>query len=209
MLSCPKPMGSRCLASLFTCLVLGCGASPPAGPACEVVDPCGGDLAGTWEIDSGCLTLKSPFTQPECRAVERGAEYLPSGTVTYVTSIADPRSGTMTPSYSFRFTASEVYSPACLSALGFHPGSTEACDGLQALWSGPFVVSCAPSQGGCECDFADEQNATAAEDYTVAEGRLVFSPTDSVEFCRSGTTLVESAVTDSSISRVRLHLRDP
>jgi hypothetical protein len=44
-------------------------------------------------------------------------------------------------------------SPSCLSALGFHPGTTEACQGLQAF--------------------------------------------------------VESAVTGSSTSRVRLHLRNP
>lgn len=202
-------MDAKRAVALATCFLLSCGGSAASEPACQDVTPCGGDLSGTWIIDSGCLTLKSPFTQPECQAIERGAEYLPTGTITYASSAADPRTGTIEPSYSYRFTADEAYSPACLSALGFHPGTAEACAGLEALWSGPFLVSCVEAQGGCECSFADEQNANQSADYTIDEGRIVFSPTDTVDYCRTGTTLVESAVTDSSISRVRLHLRNP
>jgi hypothetical protein len=196
---------------LAACCLAACGspAASTSAPSCAVVAACGGDLSGTWEFDSGCLTLKPPFQQPECQTTERSAEYTPRGTVTYSISATQPLTGTIEPSFSWRFTADEVYSPACLSALGFTPGTKEACDGLAVFWSGPFVVSCFQAQGGCECTFADEQNADQPADFSIADGQIVLSPGDVRDYCRTGTSLVESTVSDSSISRVSLHLRDP
>jgi hypothetical protein len=70
-------------------------------------------------------------------------------------------------------------------------------------------VSCSRADRGCACDFADEQVANQSADYVLREGQIVFSATNVVDYCRTGDSLLESAATDSSISRVTLHRRTP
>lgn len=201
------------IAKLAACvLAAGCAARPAedlGADTCGPVVPCGGDLAGIWEVDSECLSIQSPFTQPECQAAVRAVELASSGTISYTVLPLDPESGTMQPNFTYRLAADEIYSMACLVALGFAGGTAEACQGLELLWAGPIAVTCAPALGGCRCQFADEQRVDAPMDYTIRDGQIVFSPTDVVSYCRTGDSLLESAVTDAAVSRVALHLRRP
>lgn len=210
-LDCRRSTGAFAL--LMPCwLVMGAcssSTSPSSGPACDAVASCGGDISGVWDIVSGCLTIESPFSQPECQVAVRSAEFVPTGTVTYAPSPTDAHGGTLQPDYRYRFTAREVYSAACLTALTFTPGTDDACLGLQVLWGGPIAVSCSRAEGGCACDFADEQIADQPADYALRDGQIVFSETNIVDYCRMGDSLLESVATDSSISRVTLRRRTP
>ena len=56
---------------IFVGSLLGCSADGgsdgimPAPQGCGAVDPCGGDLTGTWKVLGGCLT-PAEFNDPAC-----------------------------------------------------------------------------------------------------------------------------------------------
>src|SRR4051812_17916981 len=76
------------------------GDVSPAPEVCAEITPCGGDLAGTWTIDSACLVIPSPFAPPECQAVITNVDVMATGTVTYVPSATNPSAGTQNPDYT-------------------------------------------------------------------------------------------------------------
>jgi hypothetical protein len=191
----------------------GGGATGETAAACQATAECGGDLTGTWQIDSECLSIDSPFQQPECQGSIKDVSVDVTGTVTYAPNAADTTdatAGTQTSTLSYTFAASERYSTACLKALNFEGATADSCHGLEVLWAGAVSVSCTPVTDACECDFADaESPPTDSEDFTISGHQIVMPNSDPVDYCRTGTHLVESAATSSSRAVITLHLKAP
>jgi len=197
------------LIALAGCGVACGGANSASSESCQAAPTCGGDLSGSWQIDSECLSIDSPFEQPECQAAIRDVSVAVSGTVRYAASGTDSSAGTQTSNVSYQFAATERYSTPCLKALGFEGPSADACHGLELLWSGAVSVSCAPQAEACQCDSADAQTNTESEAFTLAGHQIVTDGEDPVDYCRSGNRLVESASTGASRALITLHLQTP
>ncbi|HEX3773503.1 MAG TPA: hypothetical protein VHV51_03510 [Polyangiaceae bacterium] len=202
MISLAKPV-TLALLALAASACSSKGASASGGDVCAEVTACGGDLSGSWQIDSECLSIASPFDQPECQSSIADVSVGIQGSVSYDGASA----GTQTSSLSYQFAATERYSAACLEALDFDGATPEACHGLELLWAGPISVSCAPASDACECDFADQESSNDAQSFTVVNDQILPSDgSEPIDFCRTGDRLVETASTDSSRAVLTLHL---
>jgi hypothetical protein len=186
----------------------GCSSSSAAPPAnsCTAVSACGGDVAGTWQVDSECLAITSPFAEPECRSAVQHSNVSVTGTVTYAPSTSDPSQGTQHATLQYSLDIDEVYSAACLKAVGLGGASPQACAGLQAYWTGPYAETCTVKDDGCECTFSDKNTIDQSDTYTVQDHQLVLASSGPSDFCRSGDTLVEGTTTTSATSALRMHL---
>ncbi len=179
------------------------GASTAA--SCPAPASCGGVLTGAWQIDAECLTIDSPFDQPECQSSIRDVAVRVQGSVSYTEGDGDAGPSTQTSSLTYDFTASERYSSACLHALRFDGATADACHGLELLWAGAVSVSCTPDGDACQCDFADQENANDSEPFDTANGQILVPGTDPVGYCVQGDKLVESASTSSSHVVLSMH----
>jgi hypothetical protein len=192
-------------------LLLGaCRGSDPAGAGCVSVSPCGGDIAGTWQLDSECFDLAPPFAEAACAGAARAqSTFSVSGTIVYAPSAADPTTGTMQIDAQSRFVVEQVYSPACLAAIGSGDASPAACDGLQAYFTGPYEVTCAPASNACVCQIVDEESTSQSGTYTIANQQIT-SPLGTTDYCRTGDTLVQSSPADPMsgliAQRLTMHL---
>jgi hypothetical protein len=193
--------------ALEACSAPSPGASSTAA-SCPSVTRCGGDVAGTWQIDSECIVMAAPFAEPECRDVVQQSTVDASGSVTY-TPGSDPASGTQTLHLEYTLAITHVYSAACLRAIGSGAASPASCQGLELYWAGAYSVTCAPMNDACECHFADQNTLDQVDDYTLAGEQIVLASSGPVDYCRQGDGLVESTAPDASASFLSLHLGAP
>ncbi len=181
------------------------GSDASTAPSCPAPASCGGDLIGAWQLDSECLTLDSPFDQPECTSSIQGVAVQVQGSVTYAAGDGDAGTNTQTSAFTYAFTASERYSSACLKALRFDGATADACHGLELLWAGAVSVSCTPDGDACLCQFADQESAGDSEPFSAENGQILVPGADPVAYCVNGDALVESASTSSSHVVLRMH----
>jgi hypothetical protein len=197
---------------LFAMAAEGCSSSSPgassSSPSCPSATPCGGDVAGTWQIDSECIVMAPPFAEPECRDVVRRSTVDAGGSVTY-TPGSDPTSGTQTLHLQYTLAITHVYSAACLRAIGSGAASAASCQGLQLYWAGVYSVTCMQVNDTCECQFADQNTLDQVDDYTITGEQIVLTSSGPVDYCRQGDKLVESTAPDGSASFLSLRLGVP
>jgi len=194
--------------TMFASLACSSHSSDAPGPSCGSESHCGGDPLGTWAIDSECLTIDSPFQQPECQNAIQNVSVTVHGSVTYDAN-AEAGTGMQQSVVDSQFALTEQYSEACLKAIGFEGASADACHGLELLWAGTVAVSCQPVSGACSCDFADHQRSTDSQGFTLDGAQIVYDDSSRVDFCQNGDHLVETAATDSSRVIVSLHRASP
>jgi hypothetical protein len=196
--------------AILAIVCTGCSSAPASqsSPAttCMATTACGGDVAGTWAVDSECVAIDSPFAEPECQNAVRKSNVSVAGTVTYTPSANDPNAGTQQVSLTYSIDIDEDYSAACLKAIGLGGPSAQACAGLQAYWTGPYAETCSPQQDSCECTFTDQSKIDQSDSYTIENQQLVLASSGPTDFCRSGDTLVEGSTTSSATSTLRMHL---
>ena len=197
------------LASAFVTIACTADHDAEAAPSCGTESRCGGNPMGTWAIDSECLTIDSPFQQPECQNAIQNVSVTVHGSVTYDASAGAGGLGTQQSEVDSQFALSEHYSDACLKAIGFDGASADACHGLELLWAGTVAVSCQPITGACACDFADHQHSTDSQGFRLDGPQIVFDDSSRVDYCQSGDHLVETTATDSSRVIVSLHRTSP
>lgn len=163
------------------------GASPsdaaPAPPgdgggSCPALAPCGGNVVGTWTVQSGCVVTIPPV--PSCPQATQRETMQVSGTVTFR---AD---GTYSVSTVLGLTRTVGLPASCL-------GGTD-CAGLQsslASQSGVRSATCtAAAPSGCTCTevFAPQPNNDTGTYATV--GTSITSPSGPAEpYCVQGTAL--------------------
>jgi hypothetical protein len=191
------------------CCVVGAGCASPSGGgssggACAETSACGGDVAGTWQFDSACLSIAPPFAEAACQDAVRQSSITVSGTVAYTPSASDPNSGTQEVDATYSFVIDEVYSDACLKALQFRGASAQACAALQSYFAGPYALACAPLADTCDCTFSDRETVHQSEPYSI-QGMQIVVASSGAGFCRAGDVLVVSSDVDGSVSRQTLH----
>ena len=184
----------------------GCGSKAPEGASCVAAAACGGDVAGTWQVDDECIAIASPFAQHECQQAVNRSTVTVSGTVVYTPSAGDPTTGTQQSNLTYVLSIDEIYSDACLVAIGSKGPSAAACNGLQSYWTGPYAVTCSPRGDTCECQFEDQGTIQQTDTYAIVGTQLVLASSGAVDYCRSGSSLVESSVHGISTSRLTMHL---
>ena len=154
----------------------GDGASDD-GEACQVIEPCGGDVVGRWQLESSCATgsfLADAFESglPDaCRGSFGAFDVQPLDFIIELTA-----DGTLNGSGSARTSITYTLSAACLAALGT-PGSEATCaevaEGNLGEEEEMVTSTCTFSNGGCDCEQSGTVDATASLPYTFEDDRLV------------------------------------
>jgi hypothetical protein len=158
----------RLLAALGLALVVGagCGASS-ADDACAQVQPCGGDLVGTWELSSACAS-EPPLPGKLCaQATVVNSSFSLAGTETFEADL----------SYSLGATESgtiQVSVPASCLVVG---DETETCAQITPQVAPEVNVRCVESSAGCDCTFVLLQTPVReAGTYTTSGSSLNEAP---------------------------------
>lgn len=171
-------------------------------PICSPVAPCGGDVVGTWDVQSFCLPPDAAelalgdALPPACDDTFVSAEATPSGvSQVYNSDGTLGRSGTVNLHNQYRFTE------ACLTALSPEvPNVAVACENIAAgsfsgitlenpeLWA----LECVESGGACECDGTASVDVTGTGTYTVL-GSSISAGDGAASYCISGDQLTLQA----------------
>lgn len=164
--------------------------------ACEPVVACGGDVVGTWRIESGCSeetreqaidTLEEELP-PECSGSLESAESDASDV-----SITFDADGSMTISGMTTLRLEYTFGDACLSAMSPEQGgaSEARCNqlGPGATQAGPLgVATCAFVAGACACEYFFQPDVSVSGLYTLADDRITIDD-ESLPYCVSGDIL--------------------
>jgi hypothetical protein len=199
--------------TLFLIVVLGMVASCGGGSSgsggfglggatmCGQVQPCGGDLTGTWLFTTGCITsvgIKDAEGTPSCAGESIG-----------VTQISV--SGSITFNADMTYTASSLSQGATFS-IGV-PASCNAsnvpCSSLAtALRSSGFQTATCTGSGSCSCSAMQTAAVSETGTYTVSGSTFTATPTGGgtsmltnggpESYCVQGTAL--HAITVSTMS---------
>lgn len=171
-------------------------------PICSPVVPCGGDIVGTWDVQSFCLPQDAAelalaeALPPACDDAFISADATPSGlSQLFESNGTVSMSGTVNLHNQYRFTE------ACLSALSPElPDLQTACDsviagnfsGIQFEDPDQWELSCVESGGACECDGTATLDVTSTGSYTVA-GNAISTGDLTSSYCVSGEQLTMEA----------------
>ena len=168
--------------------VTACGGDSSSGSACDI-SGCGGDIKGTWDVTSICVSaagLSTPSTGvAACDAVARAAtdtaKVVPMPMTVTFTDTDYTLSGIA--EFQFRF----VYTKACLTAQG-SGASQSTCDAVQsAFGSSGLTGTCMLSGETCACNATLTMPVNENATYHV-DGTKLVRANDSAPFCVMGDT---------------------
>lgn len=187
----------------WACLLAGCsGESEETGgdEQCSA-KACGGDVVGTWNVESFCLTFTEPpvvIDEPECRNLLHDYGVDAEGTLTFS---AD---GMMTSNLTTTTTLEIVLTDACTQALGGTNVTSAMCDSLEAEYqSDPAYSSagCSFLPGRCSCNIVSVPTTTSTTNPYSIDGNQLITGADASDYCVEGDRLTLGVVvTDGSYS---------
>jgi hypothetical protein len=170
-------------------LLAGCGSS---GGTCSNVEPCGGDIVGTWKVTSSCLTvdLSEMASGFDCEGAKVSAsDFKITGDVTYRADM------TFTRNLTGSVNAVLTLPAACLTVEGITLTCAQAQQVLQgSAGDGYSSVTCTGSST-CTCTFVGLPQTMAATGTYTTTGAGVLTETDqgeapeSTNYCVKGSTL--------------------
>jgi hypothetical protein len=181
---------------------VGCGGGSGKGGVCIGLDPCGGDIEGTWAIDSLCIqgdviaSVTASMNMPAaCNGALKDFTFEnPTGTVSYAGGY---ESANVTVATSVEMDINS----ACASALSGTPVTVDAtlCSLLQGNLLGsnsPYSgATCTFGSGACQCALQGEEASTDVTGYTVSGHTITYTDGSApADYCVSGTQLTESQV---------------
>jgi hypothetical protein len=163
------------------------------GGTCGIFSSCGGDLTGTWIVDSFCTegsltdALEAEAGLPSaCDGIFKSANIDISGTLQYANSIETPNL-VMTMKVLFQYTS------ACISALAGTSVvlSQAACDaGATSVQDSGFdTVTCTLASGSCNCNGSLTQTSMQSTPYSLSGGTIKYSAGNDAQYCVSGNIL--------------------
>lgn len=185
---------------IATSSVIACGDSDGNSlDACEPIEPCGGELVGSWRVESSCSarteeraidTLEEELP-PECNESLQSAESDSSDL-----SLTFGADGTLTIAGSASLRLEYTFNDSCLAALypGLGSASADTCNQLGPDMAGAMpsglinTASCTFASGGCACAFAFAPDVSTSGPYTAANGQLTVED-QSLAYCVSGDEL--------------------
>ena len=173
-------------------LVLGCGGGSSGG-ACAGDDSCGGDVVGTWDIASTCLSgnlmgsVSCPSATLDISGLREDGSLTWNSDLTYTTTVTV--SGAET----------ETFPDTCLPML-----NVASCDELNTklqatlqLSSMYARISCTATSNGCRCTFEYAPQPTTTSGTYTTSGAMLTSTTSGgksskASYCVQGTRLLMS-----------------
>ncbi len=187
-------------------LLTGCGGdsdedSDDDRQASCPVRACGGDVVGTWNVDSFCLAFAeppAPSDEPECDDFLRDTSVDAAGTLTFT---AD---GTATSNLTTQFRIDIALTDTCAQALGGNV-TQEVCDELEATYAtDPEYASadCSFSPGACWCTIVSlPSNSGETSAYTLDGNQIIIGDSEPSNYCVEGDSLTIGVVaSDGSYS---------
>jgi len=169
-----------------------------AGTCVATFTACGGDVTGTWALQSICAesslvdAVNALYRSGvDCGSVCQTASMTASGSVMY--------SGqTVNSSESFRFTESLGFGDACFTELKGTTLSDSTCQTGANDFHVPAsdgTASCALSLATCACQ-VDQTTTDGASTYTLSGNNITeYNSTtltqESIEYCITGTSMVQ------------------
>ena len=185
-------------------LAMGCSGSS-AGGSCGAVDPCGGDVVGSWSIVDSCLSATGMFSSQKqtffagfCTGTGTGAVSDDAATASWVGA--------------WSFDASASYAVSILETVheSFTCNDGESCAMLDteikaAQASSPTMQSagCQPVGGACKCTvdwatFTDEAGSYTAAGTAISLAPTTGAATSQIGYCVKGNTMHWIPTTDAT-----------
>ncbi len=179
---------------LLVATLWGCGGDSGggAGPTCGKVQPCGGDIVGTWKIAGACTNSSTLDLADFCpTATLDSGDISVTGTVVYKADRTYSAMATTSGSIKLRLPAS------CLKQSGITITCAQLGEGIrQDMMKNPDPsiqsASCADSGGTCVCTVVNKPaNTNETGTYTVSGTTITDTPTgskttDTTEYCVQG-----------------------
>lgn len=167
------------------------GGNVTANPCSTVYTPCGGNVTGTWVIQSICAdrnmadAVNESYAQYSyCATACRSASVTAKGSKTYGTGVVTDESFTLFESLSLEETCLYGITGAALSAAS-----------CQMFGNGLGTAACSVASGYCNCDVTS-QLTNSANSYSISGNVLTELDVDNlksttVPYCVMGNTLTE------------------
>jgi hypothetical protein len=187
--------GNSPLNNHFVTSDAGAGTDAASLLTCGQVEPCGGDLVGTWDLTGGCvnqtaLSASVASMVNGCSGLTVAVSgFMISGSITFNADMSYSTAGAME---SFMFT--ETLPASCIGGLSCALLSSQLSSMLQANpQPGITFISCTGSSS-CACSF-DAQVAPTGEagTYTISGHTVTTMPTaasaSATDYCVQGTQL--------------------
>ena len=157
----------------------GGGTGGTSGGGCGNVQPCGGDLVGTWTITSACL--HAPDTaDPTCPGYSVSNV---SGTETGTLMFA--AGGTYTSNVSATASYTEMIPSSCIAP--------SVCADLPAVYTSLGAAATCTGTTTCVCSVAAASNGSEAGTYAISGTTVTVTPTygypDAMAYCVQGNTV--------------------
>lgn len=170
---------------------VGCGDddSNGSGGSCEF-KACGGDVVGTWEVDTACITFNEepvPGDEPACEGAFRGADFSITGQQTF------SEDGTTTLDFELSGSIDYTLDNECLQALANLTASDFVCSQLASFLAAAGEIqggSCSFTRNTCRCTIETHpQLLQSTETYSVEGNEIVYADSEPAEFCVKGDRL--------------------
>jgi hypothetical protein len=178
---------------------------------CGAAVSCGGDLAGTWSVESYCVDAEGfsgpsgAGNVPECDAVLRQAidtmRVTPLDTRISFDGATYQFSGTASMAYRFDYTAS------CFRALGGAPLDASRCAELSRYYEthSEYDGSCSYAGTICRCNISSVSVMDATGPYQTSSGEILVDgePTGG-PYCVEGGAATVEMVSQGAVLRMQL-----
>jgi hypothetical protein len=175
----------------------GCGGSRGDAGAdagsCDMLDACGGDVVGSWSVQSLCFAnaevlFAAALDEPMCEGAIKSSQVHASGTYVY----GKDGSASADVVYSIEF--GTLWSAACLSALAGQSVTPDAaqCAGLQQQYENLPEIDSAPCRlqgNACACSISTGENVTTTPGSYSVKGNTLQQGDDNSPYCVQGDTL--------------------
>ncbi len=163
------------------------------GGACDTPDACGGDVVGSWTLQSLCFAnaevlFTAALDEPMCEGAIESSQVHASGTYVY----GKDGSASADVVYSIEF--STLWSAACLNALDGQNRTLDAarCADLQRQYEALPEIDKAPCSlkgSACACSIFTGQNLTTTPGSYQVKGNTLQQGDDDSPYCVRGDTL--------------------
>lgn len=179
-------------------LLLACGGDDgedPGGTAgtggkCPI-DACGGDPAGTWKVDSLCVSdeqklFAATVNQPACSNALKSVENV-SGSGEYKLGADKNAMSTIVVSGTGKFS----FNDACVKALGIGQAAATDCSKIEGEFKKESAVksaTCAAAGSNCDCTIESDISLAGNGSYTVSNNQITVSGLTQ-PFCVEGNKL--------------------
>lgn len=171
----------------------GSSSSSGSGATCGKVTGCGGDVVGTWTVQSMCFDAYDAIF-PDLQAVSQCAKVVTGGSVKASGSYTFDKSGNVMTDLTFSVDVDTLWTADCLSALNMSKTAVDdaSCAAIEASnqgQAGVAGIACKVEKTGCSCLItSSDVGGPSSSVYSVKGSTLTLGSNDGA-YCVKGDTL--------------------